>query len=114
MKTLVSFLSHFVSISCMVLEDVSKAWIGGEECTTEEFQMDCCVCLSSLDEGDVTRKLPCHHMFHRDCVDQWLAMRQRTCPLCRLSVDAQPLAAGELDFNDELVIRFSAFLAPGY
>ncbi|KAI0520381.1 hypothetical protein KFK09_007853 [Dendrobium nobile] len=107
MKTLVSFLSHF-------LEDVSKAWIGGEECTTEEFQMDCCVCLSSLDEGDVTRKLPCHHMFHRGCVDQWLAMRRRTCPLCRLSVDAQPLAAGDLDFNDELVIRFSAFLAPGY
>ncbi|KAI0500033.1 hypothetical protein KFK09_018241 [Dendrobium nobile] len=107
MSTFISFIFQILG-----LEDFFKT---SEESSTEELQMEyCCVCLSSLEEGEGTRKLPCRHMFHRECVDRWLALCRRTCPLCRLSIDAKFFSFGELDYNDELVIWFSTFLVPGY
>ena len=32
-------------------------------------------------EEDV-RRLPCMHLFHVECVDQWLGQNKR-CPICR-------------------------------
>ncbi|KAM0875260.1 hypothetical protein ACQ4PT_036945 [Festuca glaucescens] len=45
----------------------------------------CCVfCLSGIEEGDEVRVLRCLHLFHRCCLDRWLAARPgATCPLCR-------------------------------
>merc|ERR1712072_950512 len=42
----------------------------------------CCVCLGDFCKGDEIRKLGCKHVFHKDCVDQWL-MQNRKCPLCK-------------------------------
>ncbi|CAN4078693.1 unnamed protein product [Withania somnifera] len=47
----------------------------------------CCVCLSRLKYGDDNRVLPCLHEFHRECVDRWLNGTQRTCPVCRFSME---------------------------
>lgn len=41
----------------------------------------CAICLSEFDLGDVLRKLPCKHDFHRHCIDKWLKKNQ-VCPLC--------------------------------
>lgn len=40
----------------------------------------CAICRESLGAGDAVRRLPCLHVFHRDCIDQWLLVRT-TCPL---------------------------------
>ena len=32
----------------------------------------CSVCLCDLEQGDSCRRLPCLHMFHKDCIDDWL------------------------------------------
>ena len=63
----------------------------------------CAVCLSSFDEGDLLRELPCHHAFHKNCIDCWLLPNASTsrstaefpsCPLCK-SVVVVP--ASEVD-----------------
>ncbi|XP_031284899.1 uncharacterized protein LOC116143582 isoform X1 [Pistacia vera] len=43
----------------------------------------CYICLVEYEEGDSMRILPCHHEFHRTCVDKWLKEIHRVCPLCR-------------------------------
>ncbi|XP_042451408.1 E3 ubiquitin-protein ligase RNF13-like [Zingiber officinale] len=43
----------------------------------------CVFCLSDIEEGEEVRELRCRHLFHRRCLDPWLACRRATCPLCR-------------------------------
>ena len=45
----------------------------------------CPVCLESLDSSEFARKpvsmaLPCHHLFHANCIDDWTA-KHITCPV---------------------------------
>ncbi|KAK2972787.1 hypothetical protein RJ640_026486 [Escallonia rubra] len=48
-----------------------------------EEAVQCYICLVEYEEGDSVRVLPCHHEFHRSCVDKWLKEIHRICPLCR-------------------------------
>ncbi|KAI9012464.1 hypothetical protein DFJ74DRAFT_591708, partial [Hyaloraphidium curvatum] len=54
----------------------------------------CVICLSSYEPGDVLRRLPCGHHFHRACVDEWLGVAGR-CPLCVRGVTEGPPEEGE-------------------
>ncbi|KAF3634560.1 hypothetical protein FXO38_03038 [Capsicum annuum] len=81
----------------------------------EEVGERCCVCLSRLKDGDDKRVLPCLHEFHRECVDRWLNGAQRTCPVCRFSMeDGKKLSIKTEDLTDEMVIWFSSFHVAGY
>ncbi|CAN1246544.1 Receptor homology region, transmembrane domain-and RING domain-containing protein 1 [Linum grandiflorum] len=42
------------------------------------------------DEGECMRVLPCHHEFHRACIDKWLTEIHRVCPLCRGDICSRP------------------------
>ncbi|KAK3051258.1 hypothetical protein LTR09_007654 [Extremus antarcticus] len=52
----------------------------------------CLVCLCDFEVKDVARKLvKCNHLFHRECIDQWLTQGRNSCPLCRgQGVDEKP------------------------
>ncbi|KAG6466357.1 hypothetical protein ZIOFF_075848 [Zingiber officinale] len=39
----------------------------------------CVFCLSDIEEGEEVRELRCRHLFHRRCLDPWLACRRATC-----------------------------------
>uniref|UniRef100_A0A8C1PKZ0 RING-type E3 ubiquitin transferase n=1 Tax=Cyprinus carpio TaxID=7962 RepID=A0A8C1PKZ0_CYPCA len=56
----------------------------------EESDVDekCTICLSMLEDGEDVRRLPCMHLFHQVCVDQWLAT-SRKCPICRVDIQTQ-------------------------
>ncbi|RWR87616.1 E3 ubiquitin-protein ligase-like protein isoform X2 [Cinnamomum micranthum f. kanehirae] len=46
---------------------------------------ECCICLSSYDDGVELRELPCSHHFHCACIDKWLYINA-TCPLCKYNI----------------------------
>ncbi|CAN6469977.1 unnamed protein product [Victoria cruziana] len=44
----------------------------------------CAVCLNEFRGRDKVRELRnCCHIFHKKCLDRWLDLDQKTCPLCR-------------------------------
>ena len=54
----------------------------GETDSTEE----CSICLELYQENDRIVQLTCNHIFHKDCIREWLQNKQNNCPLCRLPV----------------------------
>jgi len=46
---------------------------------------ECSVCICAYEEGEQLRLLPCGHVFHLRCIDEWL-QQNSTCPNCRQSV----------------------------
>jgi hypothetical protein len=55
---------------------------------------DCVVCLDCIGPGDTVRELrKCGHVFHKECIDPWLAMQavgRHACPMCRQQLDGPP------------------------
>jgi len=60
-----------------------------DEKKDEDLQVDkCTICLCEFEEDEYVRRLPCMHLFHVPCVDQWLGLNKR-CPICRVDIEAQ-------------------------
>lgn len=47
---------------------------------------ECSICLESFKEGDAVKTLPCHHVFHANCVKEWIVDIRGVCPLCRQGI----------------------------
>ncbi|KAH7650934.1 Zinc finger RING/FYVE/PHD-type protein [Dioscorea alata] len=47
---------------------------------------ECCICLAKYMDKEEVRQLPCLHLFHQRCVDQWLRIIS-SCPLCKQDID---------------------------
>ncbi|XP_074586382.1 E3 ubiquitin-protein ligase At1g63170-like [Curcuma longa] len=47
---------------------------------------ECCICLAQYGEREEVRQLPCQHLFHLNCVDQWLRITS-SCPLCKQELE---------------------------
>jgi len=46
----------------------------------------CAICLGGDDDDGEWTRLPCQHVFHADCIAEWLTERQPHCPLCKYDV----------------------------
>lgn len=46
---------------------------------------NCSICMFSVSDDIYRRQLYCGHIFHKNCIANWLKER-RTCPNCRMSV----------------------------
>ncbi|KAK5117844.1 hypothetical protein LTR85_008618 [Meristemomyces frigidus] len=69
--------------SAKTAELVAVATDGSDRAEIETDQR-CLVCLCEFEAKEVCRKLvKCSHLFHKECIDQWLTEGRNSCPLCR-------------------------------
>ena len=50
---------------------------------SENFQ--CIICMEEFNEGEKVKLLPCGHIFHPNCIKEWL-MKQKSCPFCKSEI----------------------------
>ena len=43
----------------------------------------CAICLEEWTDGEQVRRLPCYHVYHPNCIDQWFTEHKWICPSCR-------------------------------
>ena len=59
---------------------------------------ECVICLEPFIEGAELLELPCHHLYHDECIKKWLIERKKVCPICvrdvRIGIDVRE---GRLD-----------------
>ncbi len=48
----------------------------------------CAICLENFDSLSDVKQLPiCHHVFHTNCLTEWL-LRHANCPMCRTRISS--------------------------
>ena len=58
------------------------------QCPSYELSTDstdtCCICLEKINKLTKIRKLPCLHIYHKECIDEWFRINiNMTCPQCK-------------------------------
>ena len=84
-------LSRGASQTCIehnTLSHVYKRTLRSATDTNEDNTEKCTICLCEFEDGEDVRRLPCMHLFHVQCVDQWLTTNKR-CPICRVDIEEQ-------------------------
>ncbi|PPD80938.1 hypothetical protein GOBAR_DD22138 [Gossypium barbadense] len=68
----------------MVPVEMSGGYLANEHLLLPE-DAECCICLSSYEDGVDLHSLPCNHHFHSTCILRWLKTNA-TCPLCKYNI----------------------------
>jgi len=75
--------------SANVIDSMPLLQFDAADKDSSSVESSCAVCLSDFEGGDMLRRLPCGHAFHRGCIDKWLR-RNKVCPLCLQDIEATP------------------------
>ncbi|XP_027940229.1 E3 ubiquitin-protein ligase At4g11680-like [Vigna unguiculata] len=70
-------------------EGRAKSELGNDSDGSEKLideDQECCICLTKYKDKEEVRQLPCSHVFHLKCVDQWLKITS-CCPLCKQGLE---------------------------
>ena len=67
------------SLSLVISHDVD-ATRNAQDVDPEELL--CAICYENISCGQTATKLPCNHIFHRECTIEWFRF-QVSCPQCR-------------------------------
>jgi hypothetical protein len=66
------------------LSESINAAFSGTFASLEE-QPTCSICLCEYEDADFVVRLPCNHLFHDNCIAEWVGRNVR-CPLCNLDL----------------------------
>uniref|UniRef100_UPI00398ECE37 E3 ubiquitin-protein ligase ZSWIM2 isoform X2 n=1 Tax=Pristiophorus japonicus TaxID=55135 RepID=UPI00398ECE37 len=61
-----------VSLPLIIVKEQSKLLVPGQQCR---------VCLKAFRLRQQVRLLPCHHKYHKECIDHWLLHECNSCPI---------------------------------
>lgn len=50
-----------------------------------KYCYSCVICLNIICDEELIRCLPCKHIYHSKCIDQWIKIRS-ICPLCNTNI----------------------------
>ncbi|KAG6522528.1 hypothetical protein ZIOFF_019668 [Zingiber officinale] len=83
--------------------------------TEEDLANDnavCAVCKDGILVNEIVKRLPCSHLYHKECILPWLEIRN-TCPLCRfeLPTDSEHEKLKDRRY-EELQLRFDFEVLP--
>lgn len=57
---------------------------GSVDTTATNFQPNCHICLARFEHRVcVIRELPCGHIYHPECIDEFLTQNSSLCPMCK-------------------------------
>lgn len=72
--------------SVMSISGRSRTSIASSEYSTAatNFQPQCQICLENFtNRASVIRQLPCFHIYHPECIDEFLTKNSSLCPICQ-------------------------------
>uniref|UniRef100_T1J8S5 RING-type domain-containing protein n=1 Tax=Strigamia maritima TaxID=126957 RepID=T1J8S5_STRMM len=55
----------------------------------DDVEKNCVICLEEQKCKQAVKDLPCKHVFHSECIDNWL-LANYNCPLCRTDLRQNP------------------------
>jgi hypothetical protein len=48
---------------------------------------ECLICIQEFNDDDEVTKITCNHIFHKNCIKNWVCEESNKCPICRIEVD---------------------------
>jgi hypothetical protein len=48
---------------------------------------ECLICIENFNDDDDVIKIPCNHIFHKNCIKSWVCEESNKCPICRVEVN---------------------------
>lgn len=83
--------------------------------TEEDLANDnavCAVCKDGILVNEIVKRLPCSHLYHKECILPWLEIRN-TCPLCRFVLPSDSEHEKLKDRRDEVLqLRYDFEVLP--
>lgn len=67
-------------------ENLPLAQVTADDLMLDLNNKECVICFDEHVIGQTACKLPCGHIFHPECLKDWLA-KQASCPICRYEVE---------------------------
>lgn len=97
-QRLTPFLDMFMNktITEDELNKISPVRCAGLNNNNEFNETACSVCLEECNNKKLHRILPCKHVYHPQCIDEWLLKKSSLCPLCKQDVKIEK----QNDIND--------------
>lgn len=79
--------SSFSGLILCIAAQLPRVTVNADDVAVRDNEKPACaVCKDEFSIGDGALRLPCAHLYHEDCVVQWLK-NTGTCPICRKVVE---------------------------
>ena len=92
--TMSSQSDELAALPKFIYDDSCSASCSSATKSSLEPETNCPICLVEFLRGEELRVLPrCKHIYHKECIDQWLVLRSLHCPICRdrtIEPDVEP------------------------